>query len=257
VQYRHFAEWQRVWLESAEAEKQRSYWRAQLRDITELPLRADRPRPPVWSGRGARCEVRLPSSLCRKLKELSRSHGTTLFTTLLAAFAVLLHRYTKHEDIAIGSLIANRNRVETENLIGMFANTIVLRTDVSDDPEFGELLHRVRRVTLDAYRNQDLPIEESLSSLDLSRGSASPPLFQAMFILQNAASRLPKLKRLRTRFVEIDPGIARCDLTLELIPTGEGLGGFIEYSTDLFDAARGDCDPPAAANFPSRSAAAR
>ena len=137
-----------------------SYWRAQLEGVTELPLRTDRPRPETWTGRGARHPLKLSRTLSAGIKSLSRAHNATLFMTLLAAFQCLLYRYTEHDDIAVGSLIANRNQIEIERLIGMFANTIVLRTDLSGDPTFSEVLRRVRQVTLDAYRNQDLPIEE-------------------------------------------------------------------------------------------------
>ena len=235
VRYRHFAEWQRSWLRTPEAEKKLSYWRAQLHGLTALPLHTDRPRPERWTGRGARFQVQLPPRLCRELKALGRVHGATLFMTLLAAFQVLLHRYTNHDDIAVGSLIANRNQVDIERLIGMFANTIVLRTDLSGDPPFSEALGRVRQVTLDAYRNQDVPIEEALRSVQLSRAVDGSAWFQAMLLLQNTAS--PNLKGVSARFLDIDPGTARCDLTLELIPAGEGLTGWFEYSTDLFDPA--------------------
>ena len=157
--------------------------------------------------------------------------------TLLAAFQCLLYRYTQHDDVAVGSLIANRNQIQTERLIGMFANTIVLRTDLSGDPSFSEVLRRVRQVTLDAYRNQDLPIEEILRVLQVSRSMDRNTLFQVMFILQSPPPRAPALPGLSAHFVDVDPGIARVDLMLELIDADERLGGWLEYSTDLFDAA--------------------
>jgi amino acid adenylation domain-containing protein len=237
TQYRHFAEWQRAWLRTAAAEEQLSYWRAQLAGLTELPLRTDRPRPEAWSGRGARHPLRLSRSVSRGIRSLSRAHGVTLFMTLLAAFQCLLHRYTDHDDVAVGSLIANRNRIQTERLMGMFANTIVLRTDLSGGPDFAEVLRRVRQVTLDAYRNQDLPIEEILRVLQVPRGSDRNPLFQVMFVLQNASARAPALPGLSACFMDVNPNIARFDLVLELVDDGAHVGGWIEYSTDLFDAA--------------------
>ena len=136
--------------------------------------------------------------------------------TLLAAFQCLLHRYTQHDDVAVGSLIANRNQIQIERLIGMFANAIVLRTDLSGDPTFSDVLRRVRQVTLDAYRNQDLPIEEILQALQVPRSFGSAiPCFGSMFILQKASSN-PALPGLSAHFMEVDPGIARCDLLLEL-----------------------------------------
>jgi amino acid adenylation domain-containing protein len=237
IQYRHFVEWQRAWLRTAAAEEQLSYWRAQLAGLTELPLRTDRPRPEAWTGRGARHPLRLSRPVSRGIRSLSRAHGVTVFMTLLGAFQCLLYRYTDHDDVAVGSLIANRNRIQTERLIGMFANTIVLRTDLSGDPDFAEVLRRVRQVTLDAYRNQDLPIEEILRVLEVTRGPDRNRLFQVMFVLQNASARAPAVPGLSAYFMDIDPGIARFDLVLELVDDGEHVGGWIEYSTDLFEAA--------------------
>ena len=176
-------------------------------------------------------------ALSRAIKSLSRDHRVTVFMTLLAAFQCLLYRYTEHDDVAVGSLIANRNQIQIERLIGMFANTIVLRTDLSGDPKFSEVLRRVRQVTLDAYRNQDLPIEEILQALQASRSIDRNTLFQVMFILQNPSPRAPALPGLSVHFLDVDPGIARVDLLLELIEADERLGGWLEYSTDLFEAA--------------------
>jgi amino acid adenylation domain-containing protein len=236
LQYRDFVDWQRTWQRTPAAEQQLTYWRAQLEGVTELPLRTDRPRPETWSGHGAKHCFRLSRSLSEDLKSLSRAQSVTLYMTLLATFQCLLYRYTGHDDVAIGSLIANRNQIQTERLIGMFANTIILRTDLSGDPTFSEVLRRVRQVTLDAYRNQDLPIEEVLRALRVSRSLDRNPLFQVMFILQNASAVAPALPGLSTQFLEFDPRIARFDLTLELAETGEHLAGFFEYSTDLFEA---------------------
>ena len=237
IQYRHFVEWQKSWLGTAAAEDQLRYWRAQLDGVTELPLRTDRPRPAKRTGRGARHPLKLSRALSRKLKAQSRAHGVTLYMALLAAFQCLLHRYTGHDDVAVGSLIANRNQIELEGLMGMFANTIVLRTNLSGDPTFSEVLRRVRQVTLDAYRNQDLPIERIMQVLQVSRGMDRGTFFQVMFILQSAAPKAPRLPGLSAQFVDVDPGIARFDLTLELVDTGEQLSGWFEYSTDLFESA--------------------
>jgi amino acid adenylation domain-containing protein len=235
VQYRHFAEWQRAWLRTPAAEQQRRYWRAQLAEMTELSLRTDRQRPEIWNGRGARQPLNFSQTLSRALKSLSRTKGVTLFMTLLAGFQCLLHRYTRHDDVAIGSVIANRNHVETEPLIGMFANTIVLRTDLSGDPSFSEVLWRVREVTLGAYRNQDLPFEEILQMLQVSRSIDRNTLFQVMFILQSPMPRGPALSGLSVDFVPVDHGIARVDLTLELFEADDRLNGWFEYSTSLFE----------------------
>jgi amino acid adenylation domain-containing protein len=234
VQYRHFVACQRGWLQTPAAAKQLDYWRERLKGLAELPLRTDRPRPQTPTGRGARLPLSLPRSLSGRLRSLSRTHNATLFMTLLTAFQCLLHRYTRQEDVAVGSLVASRNQVQLERLIGMFANAIILRTDFSGDPTFSELLHRVRHVTLDAYRNQDLPVEEILQALQVQRNSDGNPLFQVMFLLQKASPQ-PAMSGLSTNFVEVDPGIARCDLLLELIEEDGRLSGWLEYSTDLFD----------------------
>jgi len=236
LQYRHFVKWQQAWLRAPAAKEQSSYWRPQLEGVAELPLPTDKPRPQIWTGRGARHPLALSRSLSRRLKSLSQDHNVTLFMTLLATFQCLLHRYTQRDDIAVGSLIANRNQLNIERLIGMFANAIVLRTNVSGDPTFTEVLRRVRQITLDAYRNQDLPIDELLQVLQVPRGLERNALFQVMFLLQNAAPTGPALAGLSGQFVGVDPGIARADLLLELIDADEQLCGWLEYSTDLFEA---------------------
>ena len=235
-QYRHFVEWQRAWLRTPAAEEQLNYWRGRLEGLTELPLRTDWPRPETWTGRGARLPLKLSRTLSGAIKSMSRTHNATLFMTLLAAFQCLLYRYTQHDDIAVGSLIANRNQIQIERLIGMFANAIVLRTDLSGDPTFSEVLRRVRQVTLDAYRNQELPIEEILQALHVPRSFDRNPLFRVMFILQKASSTRLALHGLSARSINADPGIARSDLLLELIDEDGRLGGWLEYSTELFEA---------------------
>ena len=235
-QYRDFAAWQQGWAHSEAATEQLGYWRRQLDGVTTLPLRTDRPRPETWSGRGARHDVMISRALSASIRSLSQSQNVTPFMTLLAAFQCLLYRLTGHEDVAVGSLIANRNRIEAERLIGLFANTIVLRTDISGDPGFAELLRRVRQVTLEAYRNQDLPIEEILRALQVSRSRNATPLFQVMFILQNASIEAADFPGLSVARMEIDQRISRFDITLELTEIDGEFHGFFEYSTDLFDA---------------------
>jgi amino acid adenylation domain-containing protein len=233
IQYRNFVEWQHAWLLTPPAQAQRTYWQRQLQGLTELPLRTDRPRSNEWTGCGARQPLQFSRELTRRIKSMSRAHGVTLFMTLLSAFKCLLHRYTGHDDIAVGSLIANRNQVDIEHLMGMFANTIVLRTDLSGDPKFTEVMQAVRQVTLDAYRNQDLPIEEIQQGLTLSGGMHRSNLFEVMFLLQGIQP-VPELPGLSVDFVDMDPGTARCSLTLELFDGDRELTGWLEYSTDLF-----------------------
>ena len=236
-QYRDFALWQQGWAQAPAAREQLDYWRTQLDGVTTLPLRTDRPRPEVWSGHGARHYLELSKNLSGELRALSQDHGVTPFMTLLAAFQCLLFRHTGHEDVATGSLIANRNQIESESLIGLFANTLILRNHFGGDPGFSEMLRRVRQVTLDAYRNQDLPIEEVLRALQIARRSDGNPLFRIMFILQNASIDAARFPGLSTRRLEVDPRVARFDITLELVEADGRFTGFFEYATDLFDAA--------------------
>ncbi|MFT4115508.1 amino acid adenylation domain-containing protein [Bradyrhizobium sp.] len=236
-QYRDFARWQQSWAGTPAAQEQLDYWRAQLDGVTTLPLRTDRPRPEVWSGRGARSYLELSKALSAHLRALAQNQGVTPFMALLAAFQCLLFRHTGHEDVATGSLIANRNQIESERLIGLFANTLILRNDFGGDPSFSEMLRRVRQVTLDAYRNQDLPIEEVLRALQVARRSDGNPLFRIMFILQNASIEAARFSGLSTRRLEVDPQVARFDITLELVEADGRFTGFFEYATDLFDAA--------------------
>lgn len=234
-QYRDFARWQQSWAQTPAAKEQLDYWRAQLDGVTTLPLRTDRPRPEIWSGHGARHYFEFTKTLSADIRALSQDQGVTPFMTLLAVFQCLLFRHTGHEDVATGSLIANRNQIESERLIGLFANTLILRNDFAGDPTFGEMLRRVRQVTLDAYRNQDLPIEEVLRALQIARRSDGNPLFRIMFILQNASIEAARFPGLATRRLEVDPKVARFDVTLELVEAGGSFTGFFEYATDLFD----------------------
>ncbi len=171
LQYADFAVWQRNWLKGEVLDQQLNYWRQQLEGVPFLRLPTDRPRPLVKSYRGARLPVKLPNDLVRRLRSFSQSEGATMFMTLLAAFQLLLYRYTEQEDIAVGSPIAGRNRAEIEDLIGFFVNTLVLRTDLSGDPSFRELLQRVRRVATAAYEHQDLPFEMLIETSDEIRSS--------------------------------------------------------------------------------------
>ncbi|RXH06915.1 amino acid adenylation domain-containing protein [Bradyrhizobium guangzhouense] len=235
-QYRDFARWQQSWAQTPAAKEQLDYWRVQLDGITTLPLRTDRPRPEVWSGHGARHYFEFSKAVSADIRVLSQDQGVTPYMALLAVFQCLLFRHTGHEDVATGSLIANRNQIESERLIGLFANTLILRNDFSGNPTFGELLRRVRQVTLDAYRNQDLPIEEVLRALQIARRSDGNPLFRIMFILQNASIEAARFPGLSTRRLEVDPKVARFDITLELVEAEGRFTGFFEYATDLFDA---------------------
>jgi amino acid adenylation domain-containing protein len=247
IQYADFAHWQREWLQGEVLETQLAYWRQQLDGICVLNLPTDQPRPAVQTYRGATQFLQLPKHLSEALEALSQGEGVTLFMTLLAAFQILLHRYTQQEDIAVGSPIANRNRSEIEGLIGFFVNSLVLRTDLSGNPTFREVLSRVREVALGAYAHQDLPFEKLVEELHPERNLNQNPLFQVVFTLQNApmeALELPGLTLSPLQFV--DTGTTRFDLEFHLwertqknglgIDSADGISGFVVYSTDLFDA---------------------
>ena len=236
IQYADFARWQLQRLQGEVIDQQLAYWKQQLRGgspLLELPT--DRPRPTVQSYRGARRFLTLSRSLTAAIKALSEKAEATLFMTLLAAFQSLLHRYSGQDDISVGSPIAHRNQVETEALIGLFINTLVLRTELSGDPTFLELLRRVRETALGAYMNQDLPFEKLVSELRPERHLNRSPLFQVMFVLQNTPSKPPNLRDVTVCRSVFDRGTALYELTLELRESPDGLNGFIEYDTDLFD----------------------
>ena len=236
IQYADFAHWQRQWLQGEVLETQLGYWKQQLGaapPLLELPT--DRPRPIVQTFRGARQSLALPKNISDQLKALSRQQGVTLFMTLLAAFKVLLHSYTSQDDIIIGTPIANRNRLEIEGLIGFFVNTLVLRTDLSGDPDFSEVVRRVREVCLGAYAHQDLPFERLVEELHLTRNLSHNPLFQVMFALQNARPEAFELSGLTLNPLEVDSGTATFDLTLHVADTGHELIATLAYNTDLFE----------------------
>jgi len=237
IQYADYAVWQREFLQGKVLETQLAYWQKQLENLPTLQLPTDRPRPPVQNLRGAKHFFRLSKDLLSELKVLSRRESVSLFMTLLAAFQLLLHRYARQNDIVVGSPIAGRDRPELEGLIGLFANTLVFRTDLSGNPIFRELLGRVREVALAAYSHQDVPFEKLVEQVKPERNLSHSPLFQVMFALQNAPSSPPKLEGLTLTSVAVDSGTAKFDLTLSLREEDEELKGWLEYNTDLFDAA--------------------
>jgi amino acid adenylation domain-containing protein/non-ribosomal peptide synthase protein (TIGR01720 family) len=238
VQYADYARWQRRRLSGEVLDRELTYWRAQLDGAPQaLDLPADRPRLPIESHRGARASVAFPAELSRAVKELSRREGVTLFMTLLAAFDVLLHRYTGQTDLLVGTPIANRTQAATEKLCGLFLNTLVLRADLASEPSFRALLHAVRETALAAYVHQELPFERLVQELAPERDLSRAPLFQVMFTLQNGSSSTFTLPGLDAAPLRASMGTSKFDLTLNLADGSEGLGGFFEYATDLFDAA--------------------
>lgn len=238
IQYADFAFWQQHWLQNGMLDSQLTYWQQQLAgDLPILSLPTECPRPAVQTFRGKTETWQISQSLTASLQQLSQPAGITLFMTLLAAFKVLLYRYTGQTDVLLGSPIANRNRTEIEGLIGFFVNTLVLRTDLSGNPTFHELLRRVRETTLGAYTHQDFPFEKLIEVLQPERSLSYSPLFQIMFGLQEDPLQDLALTNLDVSVLEIESETARFDLTLSLLDTDQGLRGAVEYNTDLFDAA--------------------
>ncbi len=238
IQYADYAGWQRGWLEGAVRDRQIAYWKGKLAGApTLLELPTDHSRPPVAGHQGAQWEIVLDAKLTRALHALARREGVTTFMTLLAAWQVLLSRYSGQEDLSVGAAIAGRNRTELEGLIGFFVNTLVLRTDLSGNPTFRELLARVRRTTLEAYAHQDLPFEKLVEELRPERSLAHAPLFQAMFVLQNAPSPPLQLPGITVEPLAVGNATAKFDLTLSLGEQDGRLQGTLEYRTDLFGSA--------------------
>jgi amino acid adenylation domain-containing protein len=236
IQYADFSAWQRQWLQGEALEQQLNYWKQQLGgELPLLRLPTDRPYPAVQTTNGNWHLFSLPAELTKELNTLSRREGVTLFMTLLAAFQTLLHRYTNQDDVITGSVIANRNRKETEGLIGFFLNPLALRTDFSGDPSFRELLQRVAETTLGAYAHQDLPFEKLTEVLQPDRNLSHPPFFQVMFVLQNAPLEELQLPGLILKPVPVHKGTAGFDWELSLTEKTNGLEGWLEYNTDLFD----------------------
>jgi amino acid adenylation domain-containing protein len=236
VQYADFALWQREWLQGERVAAQIAYWRIQLSGehaALELPL--DRPRPPRRTDRGARRALAVPAGPALELARLSRLQGGTPFMGLVSLVAACLQRYSGQERIHVGSPVANRRMAELEGLIGFFVNTLVLRADFGDDPSLLTLLARMRRTALEAYMHQDVPFERLVEELQPERDLSRSPLFQAMFVLQNAPAPRLELPGLSLAVSEVDNGTAKLELTLSLEETGDGLLGWIEFNSDLFD----------------------
>ncbi len=236
IQYADFASWQRHWLQGEVLENQLGYWRDKLSGVAPLELPTDRPRPAEPRFRGNFQTIVLNPEFGEKLQELCRKEGVTLFMTLLAGFKALLSRYSGQDDIAVGTPIAGRNRAEIEGLIGFFVNTLVMRTEWSGDPTFRELLSQVRDTCLGAYDHQDIPFEKLVEELHPQRDLSRSPLFQVMFVLQNAPRNSMSLGDLTISRQEADKNVtSRYDLTLSVTESQRGLGVVVKYKTDLFD----------------------
>lgn len=246
IQYADFALWQQQWLQTEDRERQLLYWSAQLAGLPVLELPTDYPRPAIQTYRGQHAFFTLLRPLCDKLKLVGRNEEATLFMTVLAAFQVLLFRYTGQQDIAVGSPIANRVHAELEGLIGFFVNTLVLRARLSGSMNFAELLAQVRQTTLDAYAHQDLPFEKLVDFLSPERTLSHTPLFQVLFALEHETEmeiRSPEMNEQSARDVwradrniQAENARTRCDLSISLREEAGNLLGVLEYNTDLFEA---------------------
>jgi hypothetical protein len=239
IQYGDFARWQRAWLQGEVLEAHIGYWKRRLEGapaLLDLPF--DHPRPAAPSFRAGEHRLEIPEELSRGVLALSRRQGATLFMTLLAAFQATLHSFTGVTDVVVGTDVANRNRAEVERLIGFFIDQLVLRTDLGGDPDFLELLARVRQTALEAYAHQDLPFDKLVEVLRPERSLNHHPLFQVKLILQNTPRSpldLPRGLTATPLAGEVVP--AREDLLLDAVDTGRGLTVTFKYNTDLFEPA--------------------
>ncbi|MBV9775387.1 MAG: amino acid adenylation domain-containing protein, partial [Gemmatimonadetes bacterium] len=238
VQYADYAVWQRRWLEGGALAEQTEYWRKRLAGVpTRLELPTDFPPRPAESAPAATLPFRLAPEAGRALRELCRREGATPFMGLLAAFSLLLSRWSGQDDVSVGSPIAGRTRREVEGLIGFFVNTLVLRTDLSSDPTFRALLRQVRETTLGAYAHQDLPFEHLVEELQPERSLTHTPLFQVLFVLQNVERGALRLGDLAVEPVPMHEEEARFDLSVTLFEDDERFHGGFTYRADLFEAA--------------------
>jgi aspartate racemase len=238
IQYADFALWQRQWLRGEVLETHLGYWRQQLGGclpILELPV--DYPRPVVQTYQGDGESFLLSRQLTAAIKALSEREGTTLFMTLLAALNVLLYRYTDQHDITVGSPISGRDLVELEGLIGFFLNTLILRTDLTGNPSFQQVLQRVRETVLGAFAHQVIPLEELLGELQPERSLSHSPLFQVLFVFHDPVRSYLDLPDVVSSELDVEHGTTQFDLSLILRQTEQGLHALLRYNTDLFQAA--------------------
>jgi len=237
IQYADFAAWQRRWLQGTVLEEHLDYWRQELAGkLPESPLAGDRARAAIAGFAGVTRTFEISKSLAEHIKDLGRQEGTTLFMTLMAVFLTLLHRESGQEDIIVGTDVANRNRTETEGLIGFFINLLPVRTRPSANLTFREYLRQVKDVTLGVYAHQDLPFERLVMELQPERKLNRAPLFQTLFVMQNAPVPQTRLTGLQPSRMEIDEGVAKFDLAVFMEETAERLIARWNYSTDIFEA---------------------
>jgi len=238
IQYADFAHWQQSWLTGTVLEQQLDYWKDKLSGAAPiLNIPTDRPRPAVQTSSGATVNFALDTELVEALRQMNKEEGVTMFMSLLASFQVLLRHYSRQDDILVGAPIANRTKSKIEQLIGFFVNTLIMRTDFSDNPEFIELLTQVRETSLGAYAHQDLPFEKLVEELQPRRDMSHSPLFQVAFVLQNipSAEQGIELPGLTLKGLDGQADTAKYDLTLTMVEGDDKIGGSFEYNTDLFN----------------------
>ncbi|GCF08359.1 non-ribosomal peptide synthetase [Dictyobacter arantiisoli] len=236
IQYADYALWQRSWLQGDVLQQQLDYWKKQLAGLRPLALPTDYPRPPLRTFQAELQRLQVPDELSQKVVALSQQEGVTLFMILLAMFKILLHYYTGQDDLVVGTNIANRNRAETEGVIGFFVNQLVLRTHLSSDQSFRTILRKVKETALDAYVHQDLPFDLLLKELNPARDLSRTPLFQVKFELEHISIQENTLPNIKIEPVELEQRFTKFDLFLNMVEHDGNLFGSLEYRTDLFRA---------------------
>jgi hypothetical protein len=235
IQYGDFTLWQRRRMDGELLAEQLGYWRRQLAGApSALRLRSDFPRPEVQTYEGAHLDFELSSDLADGVRELARTESATPYMTLLAAFVTLLYRRTGQDDVLVGTPMANRGRLELEQLIGFFSNTVVMRARLGGNPTFRELVHRIREVALGAYAHQECPFEKVVDAVGAARDASLNPLFQVNFRAQSGEPTTLRLSGLEIEALKIDVGFSRFDLALELQLRENAIRGYLEYNVDLF-----------------------
>ena len=237
IQYVDYAAWQRNWLQGEVLQKQLDYWKRHLEGappVLELPT--DKPRPPIQTFNGAAERMVIPGEVLQKLRSFSRQENATVFMTLLAAFYALLHRYSRQDDIVVGTPIAGRTHSELENLIGFFVNTLALRAQFTPGISFKELVQQVRQATLGAHAHQDLPFEQLVEELQPERNLSHSPIFQVMFVFQNLPMERLELPGITLQPFEAKPDVSKFDISFIASESPDGLMVEWEYNTDLFEA---------------------
>lgn len=234
IQYGDYAHWQRQWLQSSEAASQLNYWQQKLADAPVLELPLDKARPAVLRPRGNAHFFQWPLDLLEQARAFSQQQGLTLFMTLLAAFELLLSRYSAQDDFVVGTPVANRSTPEVEPLIGFFVNTLALRARLDHQQSFVSLVKQVQQTTLDAYAHQDLPFEQVVEALQVPREISYTPVFQVMFSMQSQSDIHLDLPLLKVSSLPLSRRTSKFDLNLTFSETPTGLVGELEYNTDLF-----------------------